>query len=565
MYLDYFGLRSDPFRLDPNLDFVYVSKSHEETLAHLVYGIEQGEDFVLITGGIGTGKTLALHFLLDQIVSSFRTAFVNVTTISFLELLKLILDDLEVEFERSWDRADLLAALKHFLGIARKQREKVLVVVDEAQNLDPETLEGLRLLSNLSQPGDQVLQIILVGQPTLLSLVDLPELEQLKQRIRVHYELEELSREEVEEYILHRMKVSGGDGSVFSKSAIERINRFSRGVPRLVNQFAGKALLSAYVDDSKAVRGPHVELEETEQADLDQEGEGKDRIAVGPENEPTPDDHNKVLKSSLPRPAGSTEAHSPSQSSREPQPLVREALSSIEDVDLDAVRDSRRPHMASPYSDDESERKAGTGRIRIGAACLLVVIAASLYFTGAWQWLTDSLGGTQEVSSSLASEEGASAVQGPALSHAEPPVSADPVQEGLASSETDRLEEIEDPVTATKPHVNDEASDNLIAEPAVSPAGNNTDPRTLPEAAPAVQPKVLHVASFRVESQAISLIEKFRAQGVEGLINEKTVNGTTWYRIYLGPFPDAATATRVGQELKDQNAVTYYRLLDGIK
>ncbi len=115
MYLDYFGLRSDPFRLDPSLDYVYVSKSHEETIAHLVYGIEQGEDFILITGAIGTGKTLALHFLLDQIISSYKTALVNVTTVSFLELLKLILDDLEIPFEADWDRGDLLAAFKKYL------------------------------------------------------------------------------------------------------------------------------------------------------------------------------------------------------------------------------------------------------------------------------------------------------------------------------------------------------------------------------------------------------------------------------------------------------------------
>lgn len=261
MYLKHFGFRKDPFKLDPSLDFVYVSSAHEETIAHLVYGIEQGESFILITGGIGTGKTLALHFLLDQVVTTFKTAFINVTKVNFLELLKLILDDLEVPFDRSGDRADLLHTLKSFLLAARGKNEKVLLVVDEAQDLDQETLESLRLLSNLSQPGKQVLQIILTGQPELKRHIASPGLEQLDQRIRVRYQLETLSNSEIGPYIEYRLKVAGADEGLFAKGAIDRIFQFSKGVPRLVNYHADRALLAAYVDGANKVKAGHVEEE----------------------------------------------------------------------------------------------------------------------------------------------------------------------------------------------------------------------------------------------------------------------------------------------------------------
>lgn len=538
MYLDYFGLRTDPFKLDPNLDFVYVSKSHEETLAHLVYGIEQGEDFVLITGKIGTGKTLALHFLLDQIVSSFKTAFVNVTTVSFLELLKLVLDDLEVPFEKNWDRADLIGALKQFLLKIRKQREKVLIVVDEAQNLDADTLEGLRLLSNLSQPGDQVLQIILVGQPGLQKLIDTPQLEQLRQRIRVNYQLEELSRHEVEEYVSHRMKVSGCSHSVFENKALDRIFRFSRGVPRLVNQFAGRALLAAFVDESKQVRAEYVEEEEMESA-----GEP----APIPQEEVPAFVPTRVLKKT--------------PKAKSSPGMTREALNSIEDVDLDEIREAREPKMARRQPREKAEKKQKRGLGWVWAAVIVVAIVGSAYIFGGWTWAQSQW--------SVFQESRASAPMTATMDRATDPVVEDPSLHTVVEKKPVLVDPTPENMTEPeKEAVTTPVKDRMTAQDHQVAAGNGPEIEpeampTVPEERPAsVIPKVLHVASFRSPGQAQGLISKLQDQEVEGFVQEQSVNGTVWYRVYLGPFPDESTASRVGQDLKDQKVVMYYRLLD---
>lgn len=343
MYLEHFGLQTDPFKLDPSLDFVFVSTGHEEAIAHLIYGIEQGESFVLITGGIGTGKTLALHFLLDQIISSYRTAFVNVTQINFLELLKLIMDDLTIPFDRKGDRADLLASFKSFLLETRKKREKVLVVVDEAQELSLETLEALRLLSNLTQPGDQILQIVIAGQPGLSKMIVAPELEQLNQRIRVRYDLETLSLEEIGPYVDHRLAVAGCSKSPFSKGALKQIFELSGGVPRLVNFHADKALLAAYVDGAHKVNAGHVE----------------------DEYEPTVVEETEPI---IPVRAAATRAQRVAPASK------KAAMSAMADVDLDEIRDSRPTRRKS-----SGKKKSNRGALAFWIIFPVLLIAGSWY------------------------------------------------------------------------------------------------------------------------------------------------------------------------------------------
>ena len=289
MYQAFFGLKSNPFRLDPNLDFIYTSEAHQESIAHLCYGIEQGEDFVLITGAVGIGKTLALHFLLDQITSSYHTAFINVTLVDFRELLKMILSELKLEFDRQGDMAELLGILKkHFLDVRRK-REKILLVVDEAQNLDVETLEGIRILGNLAQPGGQVLQTVLAGQPGLTRTINRPELEQLRQRIRVRYNLKPLAPEEVGPYIAHRLRIAGCERSVFSKQAVEKIRGLSRGIPRLVNKYADRAMLAAFVEEAKVIGPNHVKEDEEVREDAQDNPLDEERRVVAPVD-PSPED-----------------------------------------------------------------------------------------------------------------------------------------------------------------------------------------------------------------------------------------------------------------------------------
>lgn len=259
MYKTHFGLHTSPFALGTRLRFLFKSGAFEETMAHLVYGLKGGEDIVLITGGIGTGKTMALQNLIANISSLYRVALVNTTKINYKELLKMVLVELDISYPPEADKADLLMILKSTIDSAATENKRVLLIVDEAQNLDIDTLEGLRLLTNLSKTEKQALQLVLVGQPGLLENLDSPELVQLKQRIRVHYHLVTLTANEMKSYIEHRLKIAGCDKKLFSKGAYDKIFKLSKGVPRLVNVIADKSMLKAFVDKSNEVNVKHVE------------------------------------------------------------------------------------------------------------------------------------------------------------------------------------------------------------------------------------------------------------------------------------------------------------------
>jgi len=262
VFKDHFGLEADPFLLSPNLKYYFPSRAQEETMAHLAYGLEQGEDFILITGAIGTGKTLALHNLLSQLSAGFRTVLINVTQITYREFLKLVVNDLEPPVAPEADIADLLGSLKKHLLEAQRRGQKILLIIDEAQNLDQATLEGARLLTNLVQERGQCLQIVLAGQPPLEAKVRLPELAQLRQRIRIHYRLEPLHRDELENYINHRVGVAGCDRRLFHAKALDKIYEVSGGVPRLVNVVAGRSLLAAFVAGRNTIKANHVDVED---------------------------------------------------------------------------------------------------------------------------------------------------------------------------------------------------------------------------------------------------------------------------------------------------------------
>jgi type II secretory pathway predicted ATPase ExeA/cell division protein FtsN len=253
MYLDHFGLSSNPFSLAPRIDFVYLSGAFEENMAHLVYGVENSEAVTLITGPIGSGKTLAVQKFLAKLGPEFSFALVTNTQVNSIELLKLILEDLEVETPIGCDKSDLLIIFKKFLLAEHEKGRKILIVIDEAQNLSQDAIEELRLLTNLGQGDLQPVQIVLVGQPELEDIINNPSLVQMRQRIRVHYRLTSLLPHEIENYLNHRMQVAGCMDSVFTHGAIKRIFEFSNGIPRLVNALANAALLSAYVANQKFV------------------------------------------------------------------------------------------------------------------------------------------------------------------------------------------------------------------------------------------------------------------------------------------------------------------------
>jgi type II secretory pathway predicted ATPase ExeA/cell division septation protein DedD len=261
MYRTHFKLHSEPFALGPNLRFLYRSRAHEETMAHLSYGLEQGEDIILITGVIGSGKTLSLHHLQAKLSQLFQQVLVNVTSVDFPEFLKLVLHELGQTWPQKTDRGELLCLLKDHALAIHDRGQKILLIVDEAQNLDAATLEGIRQLTNLGQPEKQLFQIVLAGQPSLEELIEGPQLAQLRQRIRIHYRLESMNEKETGEYIAHRMAVAGCRDQVFTRAAVARIHELSQGIPRLVNHLAGNALLTAFVAEARRVDAKHVAAE----------------------------------------------------------------------------------------------------------------------------------------------------------------------------------------------------------------------------------------------------------------------------------------------------------------
>jgi len=257
MYIRHYGLREKPFSLTPDPRFLYLSASHREALAHLLYGIEQGEGFIAVTGEVGTGKTTLCRTLLERLGPNAEVAYLFNPRVTGIELLEAIHRELGLPGEGT--RAQLLDHLNRFLLEMSRDGRRVLLLVDEAQNLPVETLEELRLLSNLETTTEKLLQILLFGQPELDALLDSPALRQLRQRIGVRWRLESLSDPEACDYVLHRLRVAaGGDTDLFSPAALRELRRRSRGVPRLVNLLADRALLAGYADGSERVERVHV-------------------------------------------------------------------------------------------------------------------------------------------------------------------------------------------------------------------------------------------------------------------------------------------------------------------
>ncbi len=247
MYNKFYGFKESPFNLTPNSRFFFASRKHAEALDSLVYAINQRKGFVVITGEIGSGKTTVCRTLLSRLDRHTQVALVTNTHLNSKDLLVMVLEDLEIEFS-SGSKASLLSQLNSYLIDQIKQDNNVVLIIDEAQNLKPNVLEEIRMLSNLETETEKLIQIILLGQPELKEKLALSRLEQLRQRIAVYYHLSPLKEEEAREYILHRLKVaSDSDHAYMTEEALALVFKFSKGVPRLINQICDSAFLTGYI------------------------------------------------------------------------------------------------------------------------------------------------------------------------------------------------------------------------------------------------------------------------------------------------------------------------------
>lgn len=254
MYCNYFGFREKPFNITPNPRFLYLSKSHKEAIAHLLYGIKNHAGFIELTGEVGTGKTTTLRTVLGELEESrYRSALILNPCLSATELLRSINREFAIRHE-GLENGELLDELSRFLFSENRAGRTVVLVIDEAQNLAPQVLEQIRLISNLETESDKLIQIVLAGQPELADMLAKPELRQLAQRITVRSHLHPLDFAECGSYIKHRVVIAGGGGWIsFSDSAVRKIFNYSKGSPRLINIACDRALLTAYTEDTGVI------------------------------------------------------------------------------------------------------------------------------------------------------------------------------------------------------------------------------------------------------------------------------------------------------------------------
>src|SRR5262245_4507198 len=252
MYTSFFGLGEKPFAITPDPRYLFMSERHAEALAHLLYGITEAGGFIQLTGEVGTGKTTIVRSLLERMPGHADVAVILNPQLTPIEFVLTICEELGL-FLRDEDTSsvkDLVDLLNKRLLEAHSKGRRIVVIVDEAQNLSPETLEQVRLLTNLETRSQKLLQIILIGQPELRDVLSRLELRQLAQRITGRYHLAPLSREETSAYVNHRMRVAGCSAEVFSRSALREVHRLSDGVPRIINVICDRALLGAFTQET---------------------------------------------------------------------------------------------------------------------------------------------------------------------------------------------------------------------------------------------------------------------------------------------------------------------------
>ncbi|MFT4652960.1 MAG: MSHA biogenesis protein MshM [Patiriisocius sp.] len=277
MYLYHFGIRELPFTLTPNTQFFFGLPSHNEALSVLNTALLSGEGFIKVTGEVGTGKTLVCRKLLNEMAKGFVAAYIPNPYLSPSELRHAVASELQVELPSGSDQQKFTQAIHHKLVEIRKSGQSVVLIIDEAQALPYESIEALRLMTNLETESAKLIQVVLFGQPELNQKIARPELRQLRQRITFSYELSQMNADQIYQYVNHRMEVAGYSKptKLFSKSICKKLLKASQGTPRIVNTICHKALMLAYGEGKFLISSKHISLavNDTEAADPISSGE----------------------------------------------------------------------------------------------------------------------------------------------------------------------------------------------------------------------------------------------------------------------------------------------------
>ncbi len=259
MYNSFFGLDSDPFRVNPDPRFLYLSESHREALATLIYSIQERKGFLALTGEVGTGKTTLLNAMLTKLDPGVQAAYLFNTVLGVEDFFTYLFDELDLPRVEPFRKSVALHQLNAHLIDRLGRGLQTLLIIDEAHNLSVELLEEIRLLSNLETPQSKLLQIVLVGQPELDEKLNRPDLRQLRQRLELRYRIRRLSLDETAEYVRERLLIAGHEsGELFTRTALRGVHRYTGGIPRMVNVLCDNALLGAFSRESLRVSGAMV-------------------------------------------------------------------------------------------------------------------------------------------------------------------------------------------------------------------------------------------------------------------------------------------------------------------
>lgn len=254
MYERFFGLKEKPFEITPDTDYFFSSEIHTEGLATLEYAVMEGKSFTVITGEVGSGKTTLVHRLLSKLNGNVRSSYIFNPFMDTKEFLDFICTDLGITENVSRTNAGSLVVLHDFLLECHRKNEKVFLIVDEAQALDQQLLQMIRMLTNLETSKSKLLNVMLIGQPELNETLNTKDLRALKQRISLRYHLNPLNRNETSEYILYRLKKAGGkDVRIFDNSALKQIYKYSGGIPRLINILCDNAMVTGFSTGVKRI------------------------------------------------------------------------------------------------------------------------------------------------------------------------------------------------------------------------------------------------------------------------------------------------------------------------